>query len=149
MGEFRRDLYFRLNVLNIELPPLREREEDVPLLVEEFIREASQRHDRAFVGITDEAMRILQEHDWPGNVRELRNLVESMVVLAPGRRIEARDIPSEVRYPRSRGLLPAPVMPEIFPRAGAGAGAGGGEESSLRPELEFVFRTLVNLPVPS
>lgn len=138
VGEFRRDLYFRLNVLNIELPPLRERKGDIPLLVAEFVRDASARHDRSFVGISDEAMRILQNHDWPGNVRELRNLVESMVVLAPGRRIEAQDIPGEVRYPRSRGLLPVPI-----PKAITQAGEEGG--GSLRPELEFVFRTLVNL----
>jgi len=138
MGEFRRDLYFRLNVLHIELPPLRERKEDIPLLVSEFIQDASTRHDRPFMGISDEAMRILEEYDWPGNVRELRNLVESMVVLAPGTRIEAKDIPGEVRYPRSRGLLPAPIPRSITlsPQEGAGA---------LRPELEFVFRTLVNL----
>ncbi|MFO8173364.1 MAG: sigma-54 interaction domain-containing protein [Gemmatimonadota bacterium] len=138
IGEFRRDLYFRLNVLHIELPPLRERKEDIPILVAEFIREASTRHDRPFVGISDEAMRILQAHDWPGNVRELKNLVESMVVLAPGQRIEAQDIPGEVRYPRSRGLLPAPI-----PRALAREGQEEGQ--ALRPELEFVFRTLVNL----
>jgi DNA-binding NtrC family response regulator len=138
MGDFRRDLYFRLNVLHIELPPLRERKEDIPLLVAEFIRDASQRYDRSFVGIAGEAMGILRDHDWPGNVRELRNLVESMVVLAPGRRIEAKDIPGEVRYPRSRGLLPVPL-----PRAVTEAGGAGG--TSLRPELEFVFRTLVNL----
>ena len=83
-------------------------------------------------------MRILQAHTWPGNVRELRNLVESMVVLAPGRRIEARDIPDEVRNPRSRGLLPAPVMGTAI----LGRGEG---DASLRPELEFVFRTLVSL----
>jgi len=137
-GEFRRDLYFRLNVLRIELPPLRERKADIPLLVSEFIRDASERHDRPFIGISDEAMRILQEHSWPGNVRELRNLVESMVVLAPGRRIEAQDIPGEVRYPRSRGILPAPISRSVPQFGEAGRGA-------IRPELEFVFRTLVNL----
>jgi len=138
MGEFRRDLYFRLNVLHIELPPLRERKEDIPLLVSEFIQDASTRHDRPFLGISDEAMRILEEYDWPGNVRELRNLVESMVVLAPGTRIEAKDIPGEVRYPRSRGLLPAPIPRSI-------THSPGDEGGALRPELEFVFRTLVNL----
>jgi DNA-binding NtrC family response regulator len=138
IGEFRRDLYFRLNVLHIELPPLRDRKDDIPLLVEAFIQDASARHDRPIVRISNEAMRILQDHAWPGNVRELRNLVESMVVLAPGRRIEAQDIPGEVRYPRSRGLLPA-----IIPRAVTQAGEEGG--GSLRPELEFIFRTLVNL----
>ena len=83
-------------------------------------------------------MRILRAHDWPGNVRELKNLVESMVVLAPGRRIEARDIPDEIRNPRSRGLLPAPVM-------GTTLLGRGDSDASLRPELEFVFRTLVSL----
>ncbi len=138
MGEFRRDLYFRLNVLRIELPPLRDRKEDIPLLVHSFIRDASARHDRQFAGISEDAMRILMAHVWPGNVRELRNLVESMVVLAPGRRIEAQDIPAEVSTPHSRGLLPAPIYEGPLP-------IGQGGDSSLRPELEFVFRTLVNL----
>jgi DNA-binding NtrC family response regulator len=138
MGEFRRDLYFRLNVLRIELPPLRDRKEDIPLLVEGFIEDASARHDRTFAGISKDAMRILDSHSWPGNVRELRNLVESMVVLAPGRRIEARDIPAEVSNPRSRGLLPAPLFRSVPSTGQAGEGA-------LRPELEFLFRTLVNL----
>jgi len=138
MGEFRRDLYFRLNVLRIELPPLRDRKGDIPLLVDDFIRDASTRHDRRFAGISEAAMRILTSHVWPGNVRELRNLVESMVILAPGRRIEARDIPAEVRNPQSRGLLPAPLYKNVLPMGQEGDG-------SLRPELEFVFRTLVNL----
>ncbi len=138
MGEFRRDLYFRLNVLRIELPPLRDRKEDIPLLVDDFIRDASARHDRRFAGISQDAMRILTSHAWPGNVRELRNLVESMVILAPGRRIEAQDIPAEVRNPRSRGLLPAPLFQNVLPLSQEGDG-------SLRPEFEFVFRTLVNL----
>jgi len=137
MGEFRRDLYFRLNVLHIELPPLRERRDDIPVLVEEFVREASTRHDRPFPGISPDAMQILRDYAWPGNVRELRNLVESMVVLAPGRTIEAEDIPGEVRGGRGRTLLPAPIPPP--------AGRGGGGD--LRPELEFVFRTLVDLRV--
>ena len=138
MGEFRRDLYFRLNVLRIELPPLRDRKEDIPLLVDDFIRDASTRHDRRFAGMSEAAMRILTSHVWPGNVRELRNLVESMVILAPGRRIEAQDIPAEVRNPQSRGLLPAPLYKNVRPMGQEG-------EGSLRPELEFVFRTLVNL----
>jgi len=138
MGEFRRDLYFRLNVLHIELPPLRERRDDVPVLVGAFVREASERHDRPFPGISQDAMLILRDYAWPGNVRELRNLVESMVVLAPGRTIEPRDIPAEVLGGRGRTLLPAPV-PHAVERAGEGR--------SLRPELEFVFRTLVDLRV--
>jgi DNA-binding NtrC family response regulator len=137
-GDFRRDLYFRLNVLHIALPPLRERRDDIPLLVESFIQEASARHHRPRVEISKEAMGILKAHDWPGNVRELRNLVESMVVLAPGSLIEAQDIPDEIRTPRSRGLLPALLYGSPLPSRREG---GGG----VRPELEFVFRTLVNL----
>ena len=138
MGEFRRDLYFRLNVLHIELPALRERRDDIPLLVQEFVREASLRHDRPFPGITAEAMQILREYVWPGNVRELRNLVESMVVLGPGRIIDAPDIPADVRGGRGRTLLPAPI-PRRQER--------GRDGRDLRPEMEFVFRTLVELRV--
>ncbi len=140
IGEFRRDLYFRLNVLSIQLPPLRERRADIPLLVESFVREVSDRNDRDFPGISPEAMELLVDYSWPGNIRELRNLVESMVVLAPGRAIRPEDIPAEVRQGRGAALLPAPI-----PRAGGGSDGGGAER--LRPELEFVFRTLVDLRV--
>jgi DNA-binding NtrC family response regulator len=140
IGEFRRDLYFRLNVLHIELPALRERRDDIPLLVEAFIQEASARLDRPFAGVSGEALEILRNYSWPGNVRELRNLVESMVVLAPGRRIEPGDIPADVRGGRGGAILPAPI-----PRSAGSAVRAGGRH--LRPELEFVFRTLVDLRV--
>jgi len=140
IGEFRRDLYFRLNVLSIELPPLRERREDIPLLVESFVREVSDRHDRKFPGISAEAMDVLVSYAWPGNIRELRNLVESMVVLAPGRVIRPEDIPDEVRRGKGASLLPVPIVRAEGDRGEKGAG-------SLRPELEFVFRTLVELRV--
>ena len=136
-GTFRKDLYYRLNVLHIGLPPLRQRREDIPLLVDAFVREASERHDRGpFVGISDKAMDILVRHRWPGNVRELRNLVESMVVLAPGKEIRAEDIPSDLgeREP-STALAPVP--------------SGASEEGFgvLRPQLEFVFRTMMQMRV--
>jgi len=137
IGEFRRDLYFRLNVLQISLPALRERRADIPLLVDAFVKEASERHDRAFPGISGEAMAILRDYAWPGNVRELRNLVESMVVLSPGRMIQPEDIPAEVRAGRSGTMLPAPI-----PRSPT-----GGDGRDLRPELEFIFRTLVDMRV--
>ncbi len=139
VGQFRKDLYYRLHVLHIELPPLRRRREDIPLLVETFIKDASARHDRTFEGISPEAMKILQEHHWPGNIRELQNLVESMVVLAPGREVEPKDIPKEVRgLEKSAGAL-VPV--------GSGSGHAGEALAGpgLRPELEFIFRTLVDL----
>lgn len=137
-GRFRRDLYYRINVLHIELPPLRRRQADIPLLVEAFVAEVSARNDRRFAGINADAMRILCEYAWPGNVRELRNLVESMVVLSPGREIGPDDIPAQVRSPGSSPLLPVPTP---------GTGPGEGEAGQLRPQLEFVFRTLVELRV--
>jgi DNA-binding NtrC family response regulator len=142
IGEFRRDLFFRLNVLSIELPPLRERRDDIPLLVEAFVREVSETHDLDFPGITAEAMEILRDYTWPGNVRELRNLVESMVVLAHGRVIRPEDIPNEVREGRGASLLPARI-----PRAGARGADETPGPRDVRPELEFVFRTLVELRV--
>jgi DNA-binding NtrC family response regulator len=135
-GEFRRDLYHRLNVLRIELPPLRERRADIPRLIERFIREFSLAHDRSFMGIDPEAMRMLVDYSWPGNVRELRNLVESMVVLAPGRVIRPEDIPPEVRSGGGRSLLPV-----LAPRPAAPAAAN----AARPPELEFVLKTLFDL----
>ncbi|MEI2719473.1 MAG: sigma-54 dependent transcriptional regulator [Gemmatimonadales bacterium] len=95
-GAFRDDLYYRLNVLSIYLPPLRERRGDIPLLVKRFVKEFTAQHDRPFPGISSEAMQRLVNAPWPGNVRQLRNLVESMVVLAPGNEIRASDIPADI-----------------------------------------------------
>jgi DNA-binding NtrC family response regulator len=132
LGKFRRDLYHRLNVLHIDLPPLRERREDITRLIEEFIQEFSRQHDRSFRGIEPEALQILVDYAWPGNVRELRNLVESMVVLAPGRTIRPEDIPGEVRGGRG-ALLPVPLSEVQRHDGGSPA------------ELEFILRTLFDL----
>lgn len=148
-GEFRRDLFYRLNVLDIELPPLRKRRDDIARLVAHFVRELTGQLDRSFPGISDSAMQLLVDYGWPGNVRELRNLVESMVVLAPKKPIGPDDIPEEIRSPRaSRRLLPAQVS-----RAGDSGvpvaldGADNRGSVRPRPELEFVFRALVELRV--
>jgi DNA-binding NtrC family response regulator len=132
LGEFRDDLYYRLNVLNIYLPPLRERREDIPLLVRRFIRELAREHDRTFRGITPEAMQRLITANWPGNVRQLRNLIESMVVLAPGAEIRAADIPADILDGPS--LLPV--------RLGGGT---LGRDMPGGQELEFILRSLLDL----
>ncbi len=133
-GGFRADLYYRLNVLRIYLPPLRERKADIQLLVRRFVAEFAKQHDRPFRGISADAMALLAEYAWPGNVRELRNLVESMVVLAHGREIGADDIPRAIRDGGGRRLLPVPVGPLV--RAG---------ERAQGRELEFIVRSLVEL----
>ena len=133
-GEFRPDLYYRLNVLRIYLPPLRERRDDIPLLVRRFIREVIARHDREFHGISSDAMELLAQYPWPGNVRELKNLVESMVVLAPGREIRADDIPPAIRDGAGGRFLPVHVGPMLRSADG-----------SQGRELEFIVRSLVEL----
>ncbi|GAB4229324.1 MAG: sigma-54 dependent transcriptional regulator [Acidobacteriota bacterium] len=82
-GDFREDLYYRLNVITIHLPPLRERKSDIPLLVEHFIRRFCEANARPLCRVDPQAMRLLMEYDWPGNVRELENTIERAVVLAP------------------------------------------------------------------
>jgi DNA-binding NtrC family response regulator len=153
-GTFRRDLFYRLSILNLRLPPLRERAEDIPELVARFVDEVVDRTGRAFPGITPEAMARLQAHPWPGNIRELRNLVESMVVMSPGREITPTDLPRELSYPLLPGprvALPAPgqpTAPSSDPASPPPAAlAQGTEGPALRPELEFIFRTLVDLRV--
>lgn len=137
-GRFRRDLYYRLNVLHIGLPPLRDRRADIPVLIEAFIRQASKEHDRPQVTISPEAMAMLVRYDWPGNVRELRNLIESMVVLVPGRVIGPQDIPPDIR-------MPTPVSTRLLPAALARVEETG--TSAARPELEFIFRTMIQLRI--
>ncbi|PYO41433.1 MAG: hypothetical protein DMD33_13340 [Gemmatimonadetes bacterium] len=136
LGRFRDDLYYRLNVLAIYLPPLRERRSDIPILVRRFITEFATEHDRAFKGITPEALQILVDADWPGNIRQLRNLIESMVVLAPEGEIRASDIPADIRE-HGRGL-PMRLAPSGDIPAGGGAGVGG-------QELAFILHSLVEL----
>ncbi len=133
-GRFRSDLFYRLNVLRIYLPPLRERREDIPILVRRFIQEYSTRHDRRFHGISSDAMQLLVEYPWPGNVRELRNLIESMVVLAPGHEIQPNDLPRQIREGGSARFLPVHVGPVVR-----------GQDGASGRELEFIVRSLIEL----
>jgi transcriptional regulator with GAF, ATPase, and Fis domain len=89
---FRADLFFRLRAVNIIVPPLRNRPEDIPVFFKRFVEEFSAKNNITFGGISDEAMTALMSYHWPGNVRELRNVVESMVVLQKGKRVEAEDV---------------------------------------------------------
>ncbi len=96
-GRFREDLFYRLDVIAVTLPPLRERPGDLPLLVQHFIRAFAGENAKALDGITPDALQALAAHTWPGNVRELRNAVERMVVLARGDRLTLRDLPPNLR----------------------------------------------------
>jgi transcriptional regulator with PAS, ATPase and Fis domain len=102
-GQLREDLYYRINVITIELPPLRQRREDVPLLVQAFLSEFTERNRRRVDGVAPAAMRALERYAWPGNVRELRNVVERAVILTRGELIEEEHLPPD--------LLQTPVPP--------------------------------------
>nr|MBK7068578.1 sigma-54-dependent Fis family transcriptional regulator [Deltaproteobacteria bacterium] len=104
-GRFREDLYYRLNVVNLSLPPLRARRADIPLLADHFLRRYSAEAEREILGFTHEALMALQEHNWPGNVRELENTIERAVVLCTGERIELEDL----TLPPSLTMSSAPV----------------------------------------
>jgi two-component system response regulator HydG len=97
--EFREDLYFRIKGATIEIPPLRNRRDDMPLLIEHFIEQANQAHGTRIRGVAPEARRVLMAYPWPGNVRQLRNVIENMVVLAPGERLGVEDLPPEIYRP--------------------------------------------------
>ncbi len=95
-GRFRDDLFHRLNVVNINLPPLRRRKEDIPLLVKNFLDKYRRKYDKPGIGIAVEAVEAMADYDWPGNVRELENMVEQLVVLSDNIRIESGELPSYV-----------------------------------------------------
>ena len=103
-GKFRDDLFFRLNVVRITMPPLRERKEDIPLLVHGFLRHFCKANDKPLLDLAPDAMNALLAYNWPGNVRELRTAIEHGVVMATGAKITLRDLPSAVRQAAGHAL---------------------------------------------
>lgn len=106
-GKFREDLYYRLNVISIKLPPLRERKGDIPLLVHHYLKKYSLASGKEVRGVSPKAMELLEQYHWPGNVRELQNVIERAVVLAEGEFITHHDLPEPIKA----GGPPASVVP--------------------------------------
>jgi transcriptional regulator with PAS, ATPase and Fis domain len=100
-GKFREDLFFRLNVVSIVLPPLRDREEDIPALAQHFVERYRADARKGIKGISQAALDLLRKYPWPGNVRELENVVQRALVLADGDSIETRDLPADIRLGES------------------------------------------------
>ena len=113
-GSFREDLYYRLNVVQINIPPLRKRKSDIPLLVDYFLKKYSAENNKKMTGISREAMDLLMKYDYPGNVRELENIVEQSVVLGRGDIISIRDLPMTVRGMRSESKKADPFGERTF-----------------------------------
>jgi len=154
-GRFRNDLYYRIKVVTLAIPPLSERDGDVRLLANHFLDEFAKENDRESMSFTSETMAALIGARWVGNVRELRNLVESLVVLAPGDEIQLADLPEEYRHPGTTGSGPSPVtqkarndgqtltMEEIERRAILGAlEKTGGNRTQAAELLGIGLRTL-------
>ena len=107
-GAFRRDLFFRLNVVQIKMPPLRERKADIPLLAQHFVRKHSEKCHRKVVGLSEKAERILMKHEWQGNVRELENVIERAIVLGSSKTLKPEDFPVEItgkRFLQMTGIM--------------------------------------------
>jgi DNA-binding NtrC family response regulator len=132
-GSFREDLFFRLRVIELWLPPLRERREDIPLLAQAFLREFAQENAKALTGFTPEAMEALQAYSWPGNVRELRTAIEHAVVLSRGERIGLRDLPAGARS-GADGSVSVTLKPA--------AASSGGELTVKEAEKQLIVRAL-------
>lgn len=153
-GRFRADLFYRLNVVNIHLPPLRERTDDIPLLIKHFLSKYAQPEERSKISINPEALRCLLEYPWPGNVRELENVIERVVILCTAHEIDCRDLPPEIRQPAqyratterieaegagTEAVIPARTPPSIIPEPDMGERL---PQSGLRPRqmkaLDFI-----------
>jgi two-component system response regulator PilR (NtrC family) len=127
---FRQDLFYRLNVIKIELPPLRERKEDIPLLMKHFIDITSDENKKTIEGVTDDVLEILEDYDWPGNVRELENLIERAVVLTKTKLI-------------TRNTLPPFFLERVMPDEGIATGEEG-ERSFKEQTQDFQKRIILN-----
>ena len=112
LGQFHEDLFYRLSVIPIEIPPLRERPEDIPVLVEHFARKHEQRIGIRMEGIDEDALQMLQSYEWPGNVRELENTIERAVVLSTDARVRARELSLSGGAPQPRDGLPSTRLHE-------------------------------------
>ncbi|HEY5311316.1 MAG TPA: sigma-54 dependent transcriptional regulator [Pirellulales bacterium] len=128
VGRFRQDLYYRVNVINVELPNLRERLSDIPLLAQHFLDRVCEEAGKKVHGFTDEAIAAMQRHTWPGNVRELQNVVERAVFLGKRDIIGVEDLPVN--------------MPVGLPTASAAAGKGSLKEAMELPERQIILQVL-------
>src|SRR4029079_5712671 len=96
-GRFRDDLYYRINVLSVDVPPLRERREDIPVLIDFFLKKHTRNTSRLVRGLTSETRKVMQDYTWPGNVRQLESAIERAILLCEGDQITIDDLPMEVR----------------------------------------------------
>ncbi len=142
-GRFRKDLYYRLDVVPINLPPLRERPSDIPTLVRHFIDKYNRRLNKRIEGMTDEALALVQAYAWPGNIRELENLIERTLLFADGPLIGVADLPQSLRSPAPRRRCPGPRRPpDIQSRRGETGLKDIVRQRAAELEKEIITRAL-------
>ena len=110
-GTFREDLFYRLNVVQIHIPPLRERREDIPLLIAHFTKKISEENNIPLKTFTQEAQNYLTGYEWPGNIRQLQNILEGCMVMVPGTVIDVDDLPPEIRGEESQFKSAVDLLP--------------------------------------
>jgi len=146
-GTFREDLYYRINVIAMRLPALRERLGDLPLLVEEFIARSSRAMGKTISGVSDAAMEILRRYSWPGNIRELENVIERAVILAKHAKLDVDDLPEEMRF---RSDAPAMAVDDreeaakVVPQA-AQPGEAALKDALKLPERDIILKVLAEV----
>jgi two-component system, NtrC family, response regulator AtoC len=144
-GKFRSDLFYRLKVISLHLPPLRERKEDIPLLIHEFIRHFNTEHGKSVERLSAEALDVMLRHEWPGNVRELRNVIENLVVFSRSGEIDVDDLPTELFAVEKQSVSSLGAMPmaELERRAILEAlQRNGGNRLQTALDLGIGLRTL-------
>lgn len=137
-GTFREDLYYRLNVVSVTLPPLRDRKEDIPLLAQDFAQRLAKANHKNYLGITPDAMNILTAWKWPGNVRELENVMERAIILMPGEQIGRRELPERIIQAMSGGADKKDAHDTDYDRGCESFSSGG-----ATPTLEDIERMVI------
>ena len=137
--KFRQDLYYRLNLFHIQIPSLRDRREDIPLFVDAFITELSEKHNKAVTGITSDALNHLQSADWRGNVRQLRNAVESAIIVSTSEELEKKDFPLDSDF----GHTQLPV--QITGESGTSIQLANQNADSISTENVAIYKTILAL----
>lgn len=137
--DFRQDLYYRLNLFRIQIPPLRDRREDIPLFVNAFISELSTKHDKNIVGIEPDARNYLENADWPGNIRQLKNAVETAIIVATSEELELKDFPTDSDFGHSK----FPV--QIIDEPGTSIQVVNPDSGTIVTENTAIYKTILGL----
>lgn len=137
--DFRQDLYYRLNLFRIQIPPLRDRREDIQPFVDAFISELNTKHNKSIVGIKSEALNYLENADWPGNIRQLKNAVETAIIVATSEELELKDFPTDSEFGRPKFLV------QIIDEPGTSIQVVNPDPGTIATENVAIYKTILGL----